>query len=135
MMRLRRLLGFLNSAAGVRSIGAKCQAVSIFFVFATALSAGGRAQTTATVTTVESEQPPLPSWLKSGTVRFARFDGGPIETKKALRSAWAAGFSPQDLDVLTNLYGTPGDRMIDLYSSGKDQFCLGHLQRGIFLAG
>jgi hypothetical protein len=122
MMRLRRLLGFLNSAAGVRSIGAKCQAVSIFFVFATALSAGGRAQTTATVTTVESEQPPLPSWLKSGTVRFARFDGGPIETKKALRTAWAAGFSPQDLDVLTNLYGTPGDRMIDLLVQAKINF-------------
>ena len=82
-MRLRRLLGFLNSAS-VRSIGAKCRAVSILLVFVAALSAGGRAQTTAT-TTIESEQPALPGWLKSGTVRFARFDGGPIEAQKALR--------------------------------------------------
>ncbi len=119
-MRLRRLLGFLNSAS-VRSIGAKCRAVSILLVFVAALSAGGRAQTTAT-TTIESEQPALPGWLKSGTVRFARFDGGPIEAQKALRSAWAARFSPRDLDVLTNLYGTHGDRMIDLLVQAKINF-------------
>jgi hypothetical protein len=121
-MQLKRLLGFLSSGARARSIGAKCRAVSILLVFATALSAGGRAQTTATATTVESERPPLLGWLKSGTVRFARFDGGPIETQKALRSAWAAGFSPQDLEVLTNLYGTNGDRMIDLLVQAKINF-------------
>ena len=121
-MRPRRLLGMLSRAAGGRSVGAKCRALSILLVFATALSAGGRAQTTANATAVESEHPPLPSWLKSGTVRFARFDGGPLETKKALRSAWAAGFSPQDLDVLTNLYGTHGDRMIDLLVQAKINF-------------
>src|ERR1035438_904948 len=99
-MQLRRLIGSLSSPTGVRSIGAKFRAVSIIFGFATALGVVGRAQTVATATTVDAEQPSLPSWLKSGTARFARFDGGPLETQKALRSAWAAGFSPQDLEVL-----------------------------------
>src|SRR5208282_4392061 len=121
-MRLSRLIGFLSNATGVRSIGVKCRTVSIICVLATASSAGVRGQIAVGATTAESEQPPLPSWLKPGTVRFARFDGGPIETQKALRSAWAAGFSPQDLEVLTNLYGTHGDRMIDLLVHAKINF-------------
>jgi len=86
-MRRRRLIGFLSSATDVRSIGAKFRAICIIFVFATVLGIVGRAQTAPTATPVDAEQPALPSWLKSGAVRFARFDGGPLETQKALRSA------------------------------------------------
>ena len=118
-MQSGRLIGFLSAIAGVRRISAEWRVLTIIFVFLTVLNSGGRAQTTSTV---ETEQAPLPSWLKSGTIRFARFDGGPIETQKALRSEWAAGFSPQDLDVLTNLYGTQGDRMIDLLVRAKINF-------------
>ena len=60
--------------------------------------------------------------LKPGTVRFARFDGGPLETQKASRAAWAAKFSPQDFDVLTNLYGKHGDRMVDLLQQARINF-------------
>src|SRR5713226_995570 len=65
---------------------------------------------------------PLPAWLRSGTVRFARFDGGVLEAQKALRSSWAARFSPQDREVLANLYGSYGDRMVDLLDQARINF-------------
>jgi glycosyl hydrolase family 66 len=107
---------------GVGNTCARYRAWAIIFVLLTALRIEGKAQTTGTATTAGSEQASLPSWLNSGTIRFARFDGGPIESQKALRSAWAAGFSPRDLEVLTNLYGTHGDRMIDLLLQAKINF-------------
>lgn len=121
-MRPGNPTGSRNCANYVASLGSRCRAAFLLFLLAAALSAGGKAQTAATTATVESEQPPSPDWLKSGTIRFARFDGGPIETQKALRSAWAARFTPRDIDVLTNLYGTQGDRMIDLLVQAKINF-------------
>jgi hypothetical protein len=121
-MRPGNPTGSRNCANYAVSFGARCRAAFLLFLLAAALSDGGKAQTAATTAIVESERPPSPDWLKSGTIRFARFDGGPIETQKALRSAWAAGFTPRDIDVLTNLYGTQGDRMIDLLVQAKINF-------------
>src|SRR5438477_9307932 len=121
-MQATRLSGFLSNGAGIKSIAAERRALTIIFALLAVLGVDGRAQTASTAPPSQSEQPSLPSWLKAGTVRFARFDGGPIETQKALRSAWAAGFSPQDLEVLTNLYGAHGDRMIDLLVQARINF-------------
>jgi hypothetical protein len=113
---------FLRKVRGVGNTHAQYRAWAILFIFLASLSMEGKAQNSGTFSTVELEQPSLPSWLKPGTVRFARFDGGPIESQKALRSAWAAGFSARDLELLTNLYGTQGDRMIDLLVQAKINF-------------
>ncbi len=45
-------------------------------------------------------QDSIPSWAKSGTIRIARWDGGRIETAKAILSGWP-GFNPP---VPDNLY-------------------------------
>jgi hypothetical protein len=102
----------------------KYRVLPITLVGLTVLSIAGapQAQTDVPAQTVEVGQAPLPAWLRSGTVRFARFDGGPLETQKALRSSWAARFSPQDREVLTNLYGSHGDRMVDLLNQAKINF-------------
>jgi hypothetical protein len=126
-MRPKQLIGFLGNATGVESFVAKLRAAFIISFLAAVLSVAGRAQTAASATTFpaakeEIEQPPLPSWLKSGAIRFARFDGGPIETQKTLRSDWASKFTPQDREVLTNLYGTHADRMIELLVQAKVNF-------------
>jgi hypothetical protein len=121
-MQPRRSQRFLSKVLGMGNTYAKYRAWAILFIFVASFSGGGKAQTSATSTTAELGQPSMPSWLKSGAVRFARFDGGPIESQKALRSAWAAGFSAQDLELLTNLYGTQGDRMIDLLVRAKINF-------------
>jgi hypothetical protein len=88
----------------------------------TGLSVTGAARTGAPTTTVESAQPPLPAWLQPGTVRFARFDGGPLETLKTKRSAWGLHFTPEEQEVLGNLYGKYGDRMADLLAQANVNF-------------
>ncbi|MGA3326718.1 MAG: hypothetical protein ABSF45_19810 [Terriglobia bacterium] len=88
----------------------------------TGMSTTGTARTGAPATTVESGQPELPAWLQPGTVRFARFDGGPIETQKTRRSAWGQRFTPEDQEVLANLYGKYGDRMVDLLAQANVNF-------------
>jgi hypothetical protein len=70
----------------------------------------------------EVTQPALPAWLQPGTVRFARFDGGPIEVQKTRRSAWGKRFSPEEQEVLANLYGKYGDRMVDLLAQANLNF-------------
>jgi len=48
----------------------------------------------------------VPEWAKPGRIRFARWDGGRIETAKAILSGWP-GFNPPDpnrLDTMTNWY-------------------------------
>lgn len=112
---------FSSSVSGAGKVVAKCRALFALVLLALASSNDANAQSTPNAT-AESQPAPLPDWLKPGAIRFARFDGGPIETKKALRSAWAAGFSPSDFDVLTNLYGTYGDRMIDLLVQARVNF-------------
>jgi hypothetical protein len=120
-MWLKMVSRFLEGVL-LPGLATKCRAASITLVVAFALASVTSAQTATSAKTIESQQPPLPDWLKSGSVRFARFDGGPIETQKALRSAWATGFSSQDREALTNLYSTYGDRMIDLLVQAKINF-------------
>jgi hypothetical protein len=121
-MELGMLESFLRRVGGVGHTYAKFRACAIICSLLASLSIGGMAQTPVNVSAIEREQASLPGWLTSGTVRFARFDGGPIETQKAMRSAWATGFSPADLEVLTNLYGTYGDRMIEALVEAKINF-------------
>lgn len=48
----------------------------------------------------------VPAWARPGMVRFARFDGGPLETAKAMLSGWP-GFNPPIPDyvyAMTNWY-------------------------------
>jgi hypothetical protein len=113
---------FVSSTAGVRSMAVKCWALPIIFVVLTVLSIAGTAQTDVPAKPVESGQSPLPTWLRSGTVRFARFDGGPIEAQKTLRSSWGARYSAQDREILANLYGKYGDRMVDLLDQARVNF-------------
>jgi hypothetical protein len=121
-MQTGRLIRSLCPTAGVKHFSVKIHPAFIIFGIAMVLSIAARAQTAAAVTAVQSEHPPLPGWLKSGIVRFARFDGGAIETQKTLRSEWAAQFTPQDREILSNLYGTHADRMIDLLVQAKINF-------------
>jgi hypothetical protein len=48
----------------------------------------------------------VPEWAQPGKIRFARWDGGRIETAKAMLSGWP-GFNPPDpnlLETMTNWY-------------------------------
>jgi hypothetical protein len=50
----------------------------------------------------------VPQWAQPGRIRFARWDGGRIETAKAMLSGWP-GFNPPDPDrlfAMTNWYDT-----------------------------
>jgi hypothetical protein len=54
----------------------------------------------------EMDKSSIPAWAAPGKVRFARWDGGRVETAKAFLSGWA-GLNPPDPDVLytmTNWY-------------------------------
>jgi len=64
----------------------------------------------------------LPAWLEQGKIHFARFDGGPIEVQKAMRSSWGEQFTPQETEVLGNLYGKYGDRMVALLTQAHVNF-------------
>jgi hypothetical protein len=121
-MQPETLIGFLCRPAGFARLVVRFQAALIIVGTAMGLSIAARAQTVASATILEHEQPPLPSWLKSGTVRFARFDGGALEAQKTLRSDWASQFTPQDREILANLYGKYSDRMVDLLVQAKINF-------------
>jgi hypothetical protein len=109
-------------AAGRRIVEMKYLALPMIIICLTGLSVRGTARTDAPATTVESEQPELPPWLQPGTVRFARFDGGPIEVQKTKRSAWGQRFTPEEQEVLANLYGKYGDQMADLLAQANVNF-------------
>jgi hypothetical protein len=100
----------------------KLRLLPIIFAFLTFSSIAGVAQTDLPAKNAETRHAPLPTWLKSGTVRFARFDGGPLETQKASRTAWGSRFTPQDFDVLTKLYGEHGDHMVGLLQQAGINF-------------
>jgi hypothetical protein len=54
----------------------------------------------------EMDRSSIPAWAAPGKIRFARWDGGRIETAKAFLSGWT-GLNPPDPDVLytmTNWY-------------------------------
>ena len=115
-MQPDKLIGFTRLTARYAPLA--------FVILAIALSTSisARAQTTASAKVPEYVQPPLPSWLKSGTVRFARFDGGAIEAQKTMRSDWGSRFTSEDREILANLYGKYSDRMIDLLFQAKINF-------------
>lgn len=121
-MQPEMLIGLLRPSAGVARFIVKYQKVLVIFGIAMALNIAAAAQTSAAATAVKSEQPPLPSWLRSGTVRFARFDGGALEAQKTLRSDWASHFTPEDRETLANLYEKHSDRMIELLVQAKINF-------------
>jgi hypothetical protein len=121
-MQPGKLISFRSLLTGLTRLAVKSRSALIISGIAMALSIAARAQTASAATVVASEQPPLPSWLKSGTVRFARFDGGAIEAQKTLRSDWATTFTPQDREILANLYGKHADRLIDSLDHAKINF-------------
>jgi hypothetical protein len=56
----------------------------------------------------------VPAWAAPGKVRFSRWDGGRIETAKAMLSGWA-GLNPTNPDLLytmTNWYALPTVRLL-----------------------
>jgi hypothetical protein len=74
------------------------------------------ARAQATSSAIQPDAAQLPVWLQQGKFRFARFDGGPIEIQKTIRSAWGMRFTPEEQKVLANVYGKYeyGPRMADL---------------------
>ena len=64
----------------------------------------------------------IPEWAKQGKFRFTRLDGGPIEIQKTARSSWGMNFTPQEKEVLGNLYGKYGDPMADLLTKANINF-------------
>jgi len=61
----------------------------------------------------------VPAWAKQGRFRFTRLDGGPLEVRKTMRSAWGKHFNEQEKEVLGNLYSKYGDRMADLLAEAS----------------
>jgi len=100
----------------------KCFVLPMIIACLTGLGVAGTARTNAPAATVESLPSDLPAWLQPGTVRFARFDGGPLETQKTKRSAWGQRFTPEEQEVLANVYGKYGDRMVDLLAQAGVNF-------------
>ena len=121
-MRLNRKMRLSITAIFASGTDLLFRVAVVAILFGTALSGIARPQTTVEVANVQAEKTALPSWLKSGTIRFARFDGGPLETQKTLRSDWASRYSAQDREILANLYGTHADRMIELLVQAKVNF-------------
>lgn len=80
------------------------------------LVSASAASAQATNRVIEPDAAQLPAWLRQGNIRFARFDGGPIEVKKALSSAWGMRFTPDEQKVLAGVYDKYGygPRMVDL---------------------
>jgi hypothetical protein len=61
----------------------------------------------------------VPEWAQQGRFRFTRLDGGPLEVRKTMRSAWGKHFNEQQKEVLANLYTKYGDRMADLLAEAN----------------
>ena len=56
----------------------------------------------------------IPEWARQGRFRFTRLDGGPIEILKTSRSAWGMHFTPEQKEILGNLYTKYADQIADL---------------------
>ena len=112
----------MNPASRMRNVDVNWRTVpvAVFVVLVSCIAAFSQA---AIHDDNEQPQPSsLPAWLTPGTIRFARFDGGPIEVQKASRAAWGSRFTRQDFDALANLYGSNGDRMVDLLQQARINF-------------
>jgi Glycosyl hydrolase family 66 len=121
-MQTACLIATRGPATGVGHFVVKFHAALIIFSIAVLLVTSARSQAAPAASIAESEQPPPPGWLQSGTIRFARFDGGPIEPQKTLRSEWGSQFTSQDREILANLYSEHAGRMIDLLVQAKINF-------------
>jgi hypothetical protein len=84
-------------------------------VCASAFAALAAAQTVKIDPSPES----VPAWAEQGKMRFARFDGGPIEIRKTARSRWGRHFTDEQKEVLGNLYSKYGDRMIEAFQKAN----------------
>ncbi len=100
----------------------KVLSVMLVGLMLAATAGGARAQETRKGTQPDVAQ--LPEWLKQGKFHFARFDGGPIEIQKTIRSAWGMRFTPEEQRVLANVYGKYefGPRMVDLLAKAHVNF-------------
>lgn len=75
-----------------------------------------------------------PDWAQPGAIRFARWDGGPIETAKGFLSGWP-GLNPPDPDyvfVTTNWYDPSTIRFL---RDGGFNFIWGTFSAGFSVAG
>ncbi|HXH50257.1 MAG TPA: hypothetical protein VNM47_13020 [Terriglobia bacterium] len=88
------------------------------------VTAGSMARAQSANPGIQPEAVQLPEWLHQGKFRFARFDGGPIEIQKTIRSAWGMRFTPEEQKVLANVYGKHeyGPRMADLLAKAHVNF-------------
>ncbi|MGH9325189.1 MAG: hypothetical protein ACRD2B_00660 [Terriglobia bacterium] len=94
----------------------------VILICLTASGAAARAENRSQNTALEPGKSQLPAWLEQGKIRFARFDGGPIEVQKSKRSSEMMGFAPQETEVLANLYGKYSDRLVELLTQAHVNF-------------
>lgn len=57
---------------------------------------------------------PVPEWALQGQFAFMRMDGGIMEQEKARRSTYGRSFTPEESQILGDLYTTHADRMVSL---------------------
>ena len=57
---------------------------------------------------------PLPEWARQGRFTFMRMDGGVMEQEKARRSTYGRSFTPEESQILGDLYTTHADRIVTL---------------------
>ncbi len=58
----------------------------------------------------------VPAWATAGRFRFARWDGGPVETAKAILSGWDYMFHPDSIQACSDWYG---QQSIDLLEQAR----------------
>jgi hypothetical protein len=95
-------------AIGLALAGLMLAAPGAYGQGAGAVELGGGHGKYPAVWPAELEKSTVPAWAKSANIRFARWDGGRIETAKAMLSGWE-GLNPPDPDIaytMTNWYGS-----------------------------
>src|SRR2546428_3774328 len=60
------------------------------------------------------ELTPLPAWAEQGRFTFMRMDGGIMEREKAKRSTYGRSFTPEESEILGDLYTTHAERTVAL---------------------
>ena len=100
------------------------KAFAILFACAFWMGLEGTARAQTMAPEIKPDVSQLPSWLRQGKLRFARFDGGPIEVQKTRRSAWGMRFTPDEQEVLANVYSKDvyARRMVDLLTKAHVNF-------------
>ena len=60
------------------------------------------------------ELTPLPAWAEQGRFTFMRMDGGIMEREKAKRSTYGRSFTPEESEILGDLYTAHAERTVAL---------------------